>query len=137
MSKLDDEEKQTAAVPVTAEDDFDVPPHIVARRTIRYFDEDVEDQQNARAQDQSFGVPLTRQDSTYSIHSLRTIRNGGRNIEPALALPVTYRTVSFNISTSQERGAAETKQAKDKASEGQFSRHRMHHCANVLQVSQN
>ena len=41
-----------------------------------------------------------------------------RGIDPALELPTVYRTISFNITTTQERNAEASKEAKQKAGDG-------------------
>ncbi|KAK9423576.1 putative Cation-transporting P-type ATPase N-terminal domain-containing protein [Seiridium unicorne] len=46
-----------------------------------------------------------------SIHSVRS----RREVDPAIALPIQYRTVSFNISESKTKDAAELAKAKDTA----------------------
>lgn len=122
-SKVDDVdlEKQTKTVASPVDEESDLPPGESAKRKIRYFDDDVENQQATRRPTEDFGYPLSKRDTTYSIHSVRSFRAGGRTIDPSLALPITYRTVSFNITTTQEREAAEARQAKDKASQGSSS----------------
>jgi sodium/potassium-transporting ATPase subunit alpha len=92
----------------------------LAGRTIRYAEDDLENQRRSNAPHTDFGYPMSRRDSTFSIHSVRSLRAGGRTIDPSLTLPITYRTVSFNITSTQERAAAEAKQAKDKANGGQY-----------------
>lgn len=42
----------------------------------------------------------------------------GRSVDPALELPTIYRTISFNITTTQERNAEASKEAKQKAGDG-------------------
>jgi hypothetical protein len=114
-----DVEKQAVMVTSPVDDESDLPPAVAANRKIRYFDDDgVENQLPPRRPTEEFGYAISRRDSTYSIHSVRSFRAGGRTIAPSLALPVTYRTVSFNIAASQERHTAEGRKAKDKASEG-------------------
>lgn len=41
-----------------------------------------------------------------------------RAVDPALELPTIYRTISFNITTTQERNAEASKEAKQKAGDG-------------------
>jgi hypothetical protein len=100
-------------------DEFDLPPKIAARRTIRYADEDIE----AAAVERTPISPsdhvwsslprLRRQNSVSSVVSERSL---SRNVDPALALPAVYRTVSFHITTTQERQAEASKEAaKSKA----------------------
>lgn len=43
-----------------------------------------------------------------------------RSIDPALELPTIYRTISFNITTTQERTAEASKEAKQKAGDGEY-----------------
>lgn len=45
-----------------------------------------------------------------------------RSMDPALELPAVYRTISFNITTSQERKTEPSKEAKLKASDGEPTR---------------
>jgi hypothetical protein len=116
MSNPNEIEKIGPAGLSLAEDD-DINPVIAARRTVRYDDDDVERQQLSRKRQTEFGQPITRSDSTYPIHSVRSFRSGGRTIDPALAFPATYRTVSFNISATQEKATQDAKGAKDKAKE--------------------
>ena len=101
-------------------DEFDLPPAVAAKRTIRYADDEIE----AAPERANSSIPwpnlpsgrLKRHDST---NSLRSERSMSRSVDPALALPAVYRTVSFNISTSQEKKPEHTKEAiKAKAKAG-------------------
>lgn len=58
---------------------------------------------------------LYRTNSNISIHSSHSRRG---SIDPASALPIQYRTVSFQIAESKDRDAAEIKKAKDSAAKG-------------------
>ena len=120
-SLRDDLEKRRYPVAPQADEESDLSPALATRRAIRYADDDVENQPATRTPTADFGHALSRRDTTYSIHSVRSFRTGGRTIDPSLALPVTYRTVSFTISNTQEHAAVETRQAKDKATNGGFS----------------
>ena len=98
-------------------DEFDLPPAVAAKRTIRYADDDIE----VAPERPHSNIPwshlpkLKRQGST---NSLRSERSMGRSIDPALELPTIYRTISFNITTTQERNAEASKEAKQKAGDG-------------------
>lgn len=114
---------------VTSDDD--VPPAIAARRRIRYVDDD----DGPNGDDVSpgeIGYPLRRRASSFSIHSVQSMRSGLRTVDPALALPIQYRTISFNISQSKERQEAEAvdiKEAKKKAEGGKRQYHVSMPCA--------
>lgn len=58
---------------------------------------------------------LHRSNSNISINSAHSRRG---SIDPASALPIQYRTVSFQIAESKEKNAAEIKKAKDSAAKG-------------------
>lgn len=113
-------EKDAAGIERASVDDDDLPPAVSAKRRIRYFDDD---ESNAGAGGPSVadvGHPLRRANSTYSIHSLSSVRSGQRVVDPAIALPVQYRTLSYNISTQQEQVVAKAKDAREKAAIGQY-----------------
>lgn len=63
---------------------------------------------------------LHRSNSNISIHSMHSRRG---SIDPASALPIQYRTVSFQIAESKEKNAAEIQKAKDTAAKGLVSIH--------------
>lgn len=65
---------------------------------------------------------LSRQGSvgSLSIHST----GGTRNVEPATALPITYRTLSIEIDEGQHKKQQEVKKAKEKATVGKILIHR-------------
>lgn len=104
-------------------DDYDLPSALAAKRTIRYADDEIEAAPLDRTTSSSNAVwsslpRLRRQGSTSSIVSERSM---SRNVDPALALPTIYKTVSFNITTTtQEREAHKhsAKDAKAKAGDG-------------------
>jgi len=56
-----------------------------------------------------------RSNSNISINSMHSRR---ASIDPASALPIQYRTVSFQIAESKEKSAAEIQKAKDSAAKG-------------------
>jgi len=58
---------------------------------------------------------LHRTNSNISINSVHSRRG---SIDPASALPIQYRTVSFQINESKEKNAAEIQKAKDTAAKG-------------------
>lgn len=91
--------------------EYDHESTLADKRRVRYIDD--EELPNYRS-DVEFGSPLARQrsgGSFYSIHSARSIRSQSRVLDPAVALPVQYRTLSFNVSHNQE---VSRKKLKDK-----------------------
>ena len=60
---------------------------------------------------------LHRSTSNISINAPHSRR---ASIDPASALPIQYRTVSFQIAESKEKNAAELRKAKDNAAKGIF-----------------
>jgi sodium/potassium-transporting ATPase subunit alpha len=60
-------------------------------------------------------APLRRSNSNISINSVHSRRG---SIDPASALPIQYRTVSYQIAESKEKSAAEIQKAKDSAAKG-------------------
>lgn len=58
---------------------------------------------------------LHRSNSNLSIHSAHSRRG---SIDPASALPIQYRTVSFQIAESKGKNASEIQKAKDTAAKG-------------------
>ena len=106
---------------------FEDEPNVPEKRRIRYIDdeEDLRDVVNngpplARSNSASQGPRLSRTFSSASQLSIRSVRslNARRSIDPALALPIQYRTLSYNIAESKEKQLQEAKAAKDKATEG-------------------
>lgn len=63
---------------------------------------------------------LHRSTSNISINSAHSRRG---SIDPASALPIQYRTVSFQIAESKEKDAAEIQKAKASAAKGSLFRH--------------
>jgi sodium/potassium-transporting ATPase subunit alpha len=59
--------------------------------------------------------PLHRSNSNISINSVHSRRG---SIDPASALPIQYRTVSYQIAESKEKSAAEIQKVKDSAAKG-------------------
>jgi sodium/potassium-transporting ATPase subunit alpha len=51
--------------------------------------------------------------------SIRSARS--RQVDPNIALPIQYRTVSFNIEESKGKDAVQLAQAKDKTTKGMCS----------------
>lgn len=105
-------EKDFALITPKEVDDGDLPPHIAASRRIRYIDDDEEAMGAAGP-----SRPLRRRNSTYSVHSLSSVRSG-RAVDPSLALPVQYRTLSYTIANADEAAAAKAKDAREKAAIG-------------------
>jgi hypothetical protein len=62
---------------------------------------------------------LHRSNSNLSIHSIHSRRG---SIDPASALPIQYRTVSFQIAESKDKNAAEIQKAKNNAAKGMQSK---------------
>jgi sodium/potassium-transporting ATPase subunit alpha len=58
---------------------------------------------------------LHRSNSNISINSVHSRRG---SIDPASALPIQYRTVSYQIAESKEKSAVEIQKAKDSAAKG-------------------
>jgi sodium/potassium-transporting ATPase subunit alpha len=58
---------------------------------------------------------LHRSNSNISINSMHSRRG---SIDPASALPIQYRTVSYQIAESKEKSAADIQKAKDSAAKG-------------------
>ena len=58
---------------------------------------------------------LHRSSSNISINSIHSRRG---SIDPASALPIQYRTVSYQIAESKEKNAAEIQKVKDTAAKG-------------------
>ncbi|RMZ88655.1 hypothetical protein DV736_g4107, partial [Chaetothyriales sp. CBS 134916] len=109
----DDVEKQASALASPVDKEDDLPPAIAAKRQIRYLDDDEIERAQPTAQSIACSYSLSRRASATSIHSIHS----ARAVDPALALPVTYRTVSFNIAASQERSVTQAKTAKEKATQ--------------------
>lgn len=68
----------------------DVPDEPASRRQIRYTDDEI-----SRVYQSSHRLKRTH--SIQSVHSART----ARSVDPAVALPIQYRTLSYNIEDSQ------------------------------------
>jgi hypothetical protein len=117
LSEADAKDQENVAnTTVALEKDMNLTP--AEKHRIHYVDDEVT--HDTRAPFDDFGLPLSRrltQGSTYSIHSMRSTIST-RNIDPTLAIPIAYRTVSFNISNSYEKGIAQVKGAKEKAAKG-------------------
>lgn len=90
--------------------EHDLPPELLAKRRVRYLDdEDPEAQLNYPSR------TLTRRRSSMSIHSMQS----ARRVDPVASLPTAYRTVSFNITNTQERAVFEAKQKKASAEQSE------------------
>lgn len=111
-------EKDAAVVDPNHQDDDDLPPAVAAKRRIRYFDDEEENPSGGGPSGGDMGHQLRRTNSTYSVHSLSSVRSGRRNIDPAIVLPVQYRTLSYTISTQREQDAAKAKDAREKTAVG-------------------
>lgn len=93
------EEKTT-----TVQDSDDLPPTLAEKRRIRYVDDAEE-----------IGAPLARRNSTYSIHLIRSTR--ARSIDPTLALPIQYRTLSYSIEDRQQKPAKSARKRETQTTE--------------------
>jgi len=58
---------------------------------------------------------LQRSNSNISINSMHSRR---ASIDPASALPIQYRTISYQIAESKEKNAADVQKAKQNAAKG-------------------
>lgn len=111
-------EKDCAVVDPNPQDHEDLPPAIAAKRRIRYFDDQEENPNGGGPSGGDIVHQLRRTASTYSVHSLSSVRSGRRNIDPAIILPVQYRTLSYTISTQREQDVAKAKDAREKTAVG-------------------
>lgn len=92
--------------------EHDLPADVAAKRHIRYFEDDLEAQEaTSRSVSQA---RVRRRGSSFSIRSGR----GERANDPNAGLPITYRTVSFNIANSQERSTFEAQKKKKAVADG-------------------
>ncbi|KAK5054526.1 hypothetical protein LTR84_001417 [Exophiala bonariae] len=114
-------EKDAAAIEQSQQDDDDIPPAVAAKRRIRYFDDEEENPKGGGPSSGEMGHPLRRTNSTYSVHSLSSVRSGRRAIDPAIVLPVQYRTLSYTISFQREQDAVKAKDAREKTAVGKSS----------------
>ena len=112
-------EKDAAVITRNSQDDDDLPPAVAAKRRIRYFD-DEESNPTGGGPSGDVGHALRRTQSTYSVHSLSSMRSGRRVVDPAIILPVQYRTLSYTISTQREEAVAQAKDAREKAAVGKL-----------------
>jgi sodium/potassium-transporting ATPase subunit alpha len=107
-------EKDFAFVDALTVDEEELSPALAARRHIRYIDDDAEMQDVAGPSSHN----LPRRDSTYSIHSLSSVRSGQRAINPSLALPVAYRTLSHTIDDARNTAISKANDMREKAAIG-------------------
>lgn len=124
---------------VYSKDDTDLPPQLAAKRTIQFGDEEIQPVATRDPEAGPVPVPvghrnsihwgtlpkMNRNDTRDSIRSVRSVTS--RNNDPSLALPTIYRTVSFNITASQERqreeATKEAAKAKAQAGDGKNALH--------------
>jgi hypothetical protein len=98
--------------PGATDDEIESP--ITNRRRVRYVD----DEENGGPSNiGNFGSPLTRRASTWSVHSLSSVRSGRRAVDPTIALPIQYRTLSYDI--EQVKTIEKAKDAREKAAVGE------------------
>jgi hypothetical protein len=95
--------------------DDDLPTALAARRRIRYAGDDEENAGPSSITD--LGHTLTRRASTYSVHSLSSVRSGHRTVDPSIILPVQYRTLSYDI--TNVKAIEKAKDAREKAAVGE------------------
>lgn len=115
MVAVDDVESGLEKEAVIGDDDL--PPAVVAKRRIRYFDDD-EVQNAAGPSGNDLGPPLRRHDSTFSVHSFSSVRSGQRVVDPTLALPVQYRTLSYTIANTSDKALDKARDAREKTAIG-------------------
>lgn len=89
MAAQDDIESAKGAVIVSERTEED-PAILASKRRIRYDDDEI----------QHVGRAIHRTRSTQSLKSTHSIRTR-KSIDPAVALPIQYRTLSFNIEDGQ------------------------------------
>lgn len=85
-------------------DETSLPPALAAKRRIRYADDEI----------QEVGPKLHRTKSSRSIQSMHSGRS--RSIDPSIALPTQYRTLSFNLEDNQSRTQTK-REKKDKVTD--------------------
>lgn len=95
MASQDDIE--AAKSPVVAYD-ADLSPALAEKRRIKYDDDD---------DIREVGHPLRRTQSNQSVRSTQSFHSR-RTVDPAVALPIQYRTLSFNIEESQSKTRVDT-----------------------------
>ena len=79
-----------------SDDEDELPAALAARRRIRYAGN--EEENGGPSSADTFGHPLERRASTYSVHSLSSVRSRQRFVGPSIVLMVQYRTLSYDIS---------------------------------------
>ncbi|KIX95581.1 uncharacterized protein Z520_08701 [Fonsecaea multimorphosa CBS 102226] len=104
-------EKATVVMEASNHNDEDLNLPLAAKRRIRYIDDDEENGGPSAATD--IGHPLKRRGSTYSVHSLSSVRSGRRIVDPSVILPVQYRTLSYDI--THVKAIESAKNASEKA----------------------
>jgi hypothetical protein len=88
--------------------EFEETPTGAKTPRIQWTDTDVE----------AFGSRRPSLHRVNSNSSLSGAHSRRGSIDPASALPITYRTVSYQIAESKEKSAAEVQKAKDSAAKG-------------------
>ena len=96
MAGQDDVEAAKRGIDV---DKTELPPALAEKRRIRFPDDEIQ-----------AGPPLQRTKSTMSMHSMNSGHR--RSIDPSIALPIQYRTLSYNIEDGKTK--AKVAQIKDK-----------------------
>jgi hypothetical protein len=90
--------------------EFEETPTDAKTPRIQWTDTDVE----------AFGSRRPSLHRVNSNSSLSGAHSRRGSIDPASALPITYRTLSFQIAESKEKRAAEVQKAKDSAAKGMY-----------------
>jgi hypothetical protein len=90
--------------------EFEETPTEAKNPRIQWTDTDVE----------AFGSRRPSLHRVNSNSSLSGAHSRRGSIDPASALPITYRTVSFQIAESKEKSTAEVQKAKDSAAKGMY-----------------
>lgn len=99
MADPDDRDPEKGGSAVVVQTKGNTGRLVATKRQVRYFDDD-EIQQIGPST--SSNAKLKRKGSAYSIHSLSSIRSGHREVDPATALPVLYRTLSIDMERAQK-----------------------------------
>lgn len=99
----------------SGQDDDDANAVLSARRRIRY--EGDEEEHGGPSNPADTISPLKRRGSTYSVHSLSSVRSGRHIVDPSIILPVQYRTLSYDI--ANVKAIENAKNVQEKAAIGE------------------
>lgn len=103
MAAQDDVEKGQG-VAIASDDYDDLPPKVANKRRIFFEDDEI----------QAAGRPLTRTMSNHSLRSVHSARTANQ-IDPAVLLPIQYRTLSYNIEDGRRATIDKGRPSKKKA----------------------